>query len=64
MSILGSLNSGETLQRLIACGGGLQPLPVRALNGMRYLKTMFFAGARVPVMQGRIKVRRERGCVG
>jgi len=55
MSILGRLNPGETLDRLVECGGGLKPLPLRLLHGARYATTMLLAHRRLPTMRRRIE---------
>jgi len=54
MSILGSLNHGESLERLFQIGGGQRFFPIRLLNGARYAYTMITAPFRVPIMQSRI----------
>lgn len=54
MSILGKLNEGETLERLINCGGGLRSLPFRMISGFRYMVLMLSAPLLIPRMQTRI----------
>ena len=58
MSILGRPNAASTLERIVEAHGGYLPLHRRAINGLRYLRTMLLAPRRISRMIGRIEEAR------